>query len=166
MTSLFRRFRRKPGESRAESLAIGFFIGVALIAAGARPARAQETTLPGGAEILFTPNLWLAGVNSTIKTPLPRVPEVNSEVGAFQVLGHLDGVPFMGQIEIHDGPFSLLGGAVRLPVSSDITTRNVLFDGGSAGLIANSGTALALPRPRAADAVFGSGCRLPRVGVY
>ena len=141
-------------------------MALALIAAGARPARAQETTLPGGAEILFTPNPWLAGVNSTIKTPLPRVPEVNSEVGAFKVLGHLDAVPFLGEVKIHDGPLSLLGGAVHLPARTDITTRNVLFDGGSAGLIANSGTALALPRPRAADTVFGSGCRLPRVGVY
>jgi hypothetical protein len=119
---------------------------LALIGTGVRPAGAQETTLPGGVQILFTPNLWLAGVNSTIKTPLPRVPEVNSEVGAFQLLGHLDAVPFLGGVEIHDGPLSLLGGAVHLPVSTDITTRNVFFDGGTAGLIANAGTATLLYR--------------------
>jgi hypothetical protein len=57
------------------------------------------------------------------------------------VFGHLDAVPFLGQVEIHDGPFSLLGGAIHLPVSTSITTRNVFFDGGTAGLIANAGTA-------------------------
>ena len=80
------------------------------------------------------------------RTPLPRVPEVTTEVGAFQLLGHLDAVPFLGGVEIHDGPFSLLGGAVHIPVSTDITTRNVLFNGGTAGLIANAGTATLLYR--------------------
>ena len=124
----------------------GLVVALALIGAGTRPADAQDATYPGGAQIFFTPNLWLAGVNSTIKTPLPRVPEVNSSVGPFQVLGHLDAVPFLGGVEIHDGPFSLLGGAVHLPVSTDITTRNVLFNGGTAGLIANAGTATLLYR--------------------
>jgi hypothetical protein len=124
----------------------GLVIALALIAAGTRPAGAQDATLPGGAEILFTPNLWLAGVNAAIKTPLQRAPEVNADVGAFQMLGHLDAVPFLGGIEIHDGPFSLLGGAVHLPVSTNITTRNVFFDGGTAGLIANAGTATLLYR--------------------
>ena len=124
----------------------GLVIALALIAAGTRPAGAQDATLPGGAEILFTPNLWLAGVNAAIKTPLQRAPEVNADVGAFQMLGHLDAVPFLGGIEIHDGPFSLLGGAVHLPVSTNITTRNVFFDGGTAGLIANVGTATLLYR--------------------
>jgi hypothetical protein len=121
-------------------------VALALAVVGTQPARAQEATLPGGVEILFTPNLWLAGVSATINTPLLRAPEVNADVGAFQMLGHLDGVPFLGGVEIHDGPFSLLGGAVHLPVSTDITTRNVFFDGGTAGLIANAGTATLLYR--------------------
>ena len=121
-------------------------VTLALIGAGTRPAAAQEATLPGGVQVLFTPNLWLAGVDAAIKTPLPRVPEVNSSVGPFQMLGHLSAVPFLGQVEIHDGPFSLLGGAVHVPVSTDITTRNVLFNGGNAGLIANAGTANLLYR--------------------
>ena len=146
MKSLFGRFRSKPGRSRTGPLMFSLFVGLARIGAGTRPAGAQDATLPGGAEILFTPNLWLAGVNATIKTPLPRVPEVDSSVGPFQMLGHLSAVPFLGGLEIHDGPFSLLGGAVHLPVSTDITTRNVLFNGGNAGLIANAGTATLLYR--------------------
>jgi hypothetical protein len=132
--------------SFARSILACLVVTLALIGAGARPAGAQEATLPGGVQILFTPNLWLAGVNAAIKTPLPRVPEVNADVGPFQLLGHLDAVPFLGQAEIHDGPFSLVGAAVHLPVSTDITTRNVLFNGGTAGLIANAGTATLLYR--------------------
>src|SRR6516225_8170234 len=130
MKSLFRRSRRKPGGSRAGPLLAGLVVGLALIAGGTRPAGAQEATYPGGVQILFTPNLWLAGVNATIKTPLPRVPEVNSSVGPFQLLGHLDAVPFLGQVEIHDGPLSLVGGAIHLPISTDVTTHDVLFNGG------------------------------------
>jgi hypothetical protein len=125
---------------------VGLLAGVVLIGAGARPAGAQDAPLPGGVQILFTPYLWLANINSTILTPLERVPQVNSDVGAFQLLGHLNAVPFLGTIEIHDGPLSLLGGAIHLPVGTDITTRNVLFNGGKAALIADAGTATALYR--------------------
>jgi len=121
-------------------------VGLVLIGAGTRPAGAQDAPLPGGVQILFTPYLWLANINSTILTPLERVPQVNSDVGAFQLLGHLNAVPFLGTIEIHDGPLSLLGGAIHLPVGTDITTRNVLFNGGNAALIVDAGTATALYR--------------------
>jgi hypothetical protein len=134
------------GASRGRSVLAGLVISLALIAAGPRPARAQETTLPGSAQILFTPYLWLAGVHSTILTPLERAPEINSEVGAFQLLGHLSAVPFLGSVEIRDGPIGLLGGAIHLPVGTDITTRNVLYNGGNAGLIADAGTATLLYR--------------------
>jgi len=144
--SWFRRLRAVASARSSWKLLAPVFAAVMLIGAGTRPAGAQDATLPGGLQILFTPNLWLAGVDSTIKTPLQRVPEVNSSVGAFQLLGHLDAVPFLGQIEIHDGPLSLVGGAIHLPVSTDITTHNVLFNGGSASLIANTGTAAALYR--------------------
>ena len=114
----------------------------ALAGTGTRPARAQDTTLPGGAQILFTPYLWLAGAHSTILTPLERAPEVNSDVGAFQLLGDLSAVPFLGSVEIRDGAIGLFGGAIHLPVGTDITTRNVFFNSGNAGLVADAGTAL------------------------
>ena len=121
-------------------------VTLALFGAATRPAGAQDATYPGGVQIFFTPNLWLAGVNAAIKTPLQRAPEVNGDVGAFQMLGHLNGAPFLGSIEIHDGPLSLLGGAVHLPVGTDITTRNEFFSGGKAGLIADAGNAYLLYR--------------------
>ena len=114
--------------------------------ASQRHASAQDATLPGGVQILFTPYLWLANINSTILTPIERAPQVDSDVGAFQLLGHLNAVPFLGTIEIHDGPLSLYGGAIHLPVGTDITTHNVFFNGGNAGLIADAGTATLLYR--------------------
>jgi hypothetical protein len=75
---------------------------------------------------------------------LERAPEVNSDVGA--LLGHLNAVPFLGSVEIRDGPIGMFGGAIHLPVGTDITTRNVFFNGGNAGLVAGAGTALLLYR--------------------
>ena len=100
--------------------------------------------LASGLQVSFTPYLWLTGVHTTIDTPLARAPTVNSDVGAFQLLGHLDGVPVIGAAEFRDGPFSLLGDVIHLPVGTNVTTRNVFFNGGSAALTANIGTAVFL----------------------
>ena len=140
------QLRAAPTVRRPGLLLTAVFASVMLIGAGDRPACAQDATLPGGVQIFFTPYLWLANINAAIKTPLERAPEVNADVGAFQLLGHLNAIPFLGTIEIHDGPLSLLGGAIHLPVGTDITTRDVFFNGGKAGLIADAGTATLLYR--------------------
>jgi hypothetical protein len=123
-----------------------FLVMLAAIGAGPHRAGAQDAMLPGGVQIFVTPYLWLAGIDATIKTPLPQAPSVNSNVSAIDLLSHLSAVPFMGTLEIRDGPLGLLGGAFHVPVSTDITTRNVFFNGGTAGLITNAGTALLLYR--------------------
>ena len=105
------------------------------------PAAPAPSGAGGSLQILVTPLLLLSGVNSTISTGLPRLPTVDSSVGAFQMLGLLNGVPFMGAIEIRDGPFSLLGDSFHVPVGTNITTRNVFFAGGDAALTTNQGTA-------------------------
>jgi hypothetical protein len=129
---------------------------LAVAAAGAPPARAQQSpallgppspgpsALAAGPQVILTPYLWLAGINTAISTPLARAPVVDTSVGAFQVLGHLNAVPFMGSAEIRDGPFSLLGDVLHVPVGTSITTRNVFFQGGNASLTTNIGTALFL----------------------
>src|SRR5271170_1131324 len=43
-----------------------------------------------GPQLIVTPYLWLAGINAAISTPLARAPVVDTSVGAFQMLGHLD----------------------------------------------------------------------------
>jgi hypothetical protein len=127
---------------------------VAAIGAGPHPACAQDMAGPGGMQIFVTPYLWLAGINSAIKTPLPRAPEVNSDVSAIDLLSHLSAVPFMGSAEIRDGPLGLLGDVLHVPVSTNITTRNVFFQGGKAALTTNTGTALLLYRILAAPTQY------------
>ena len=124
------------------------WLAVALAAIGAGPssASAQVATGPYGMQFFVMPYLWLAGIDATIKTPLARAPEVNSSVGPFQLLGHLDGAPFMGAFEVRQGPLGFLGDVLHVPVSTNITTRNVLFQGGNAALKANMGTGLVLYR--------------------
>jgi len=134
------------GLSIARSALAGLVVTLALIGTGTRPACAQEATGPGQPQFFVTPYLWLSGVYATTATPLARAPEVNSSVGPFELLGDLSGAPFMGSAEIHDGPFSLLGDVLHVPVSTNITTRNVFFQGGNAALQANTGTALLLYR--------------------
>jgi hypothetical protein len=108
------------------------------------PPPPQPSALASGLQVTVTPYLWLAGVNAAIKTPLPQVPEVNASVSAIDLLGHLDGVPFLSSFEIRDGLFSLLADMIHLPVGANITTRNVFFNGGSAVLTTNTGTAILL----------------------
>jgi hypothetical protein len=142
---------------------VGLLLGLAFSAAGVRTALAQQAPpsiapplLTSGAspppppppspyisglQVTMTPILALTGINAAISTPLARVPVVDTSVGAFQLLGHLDAVPFLGAVEISDGPFSLFGDAFHIPVGTSVTTRNVFFSGGSASLIANQGTA-------------------------
>ncbi|HEV2097682.1 MAG TPA: hypothetical protein VGR45_02015, partial [Stellaceae bacterium] len=114
---------------------------VAVLAASAAADRAlaQAAQSDSGPQILFTPYLWLANVNTALRTRLPQEPTANSEVGAFQLLGHLNAVPFLGSAELRDGPFSLLADGIHLPVGTNVTTSNVLFQGGNAALRANMG---------------------------
>jgi hypothetical protein len=125
-------------------------------------ASAQEATGFGQPQFFVTPYIPLFGVYAKTTTGLARAPEVNSSVGPFELLGHLDGVPMIGSAEIRDGPISLLGDVLHVPVETSITTRNVFYQGGQAALIANTGTALLLYRVLAAPnqfADFGGGFR-------
>jgi hypothetical protein len=121
---------------------IAGLVALAVLTVGVHRACAQQAPTPGGFQVLVTPYLWLPGVYSTIRTPLQRAPEVNSSVGPFDLLGHLDGVPFMGSAEIREGRFSLFGDVIHGPFGTDITTRNIFYQGGRAELMMNTGTEL------------------------
>jgi hypothetical protein len=58
----------------------GLAVTLAAIGAGLHPASAQDAATLGGMQVFVTPYLWLSGINATTKTPLPREPEVNSDV--------------------------------------------------------------------------------------
>jgi hypothetical protein len=130
----------------ARAALAGFAITLAVIGTATPPARAQDATGPDGTQFFVTPYLWLSGINATIKTPLPRRSEVNADVSSIDLLSHLDGVPLMAAAEIRQGPIGLLGDILHVPVTANITTRDVFFQGGKAALTANTGTAMLLYR--------------------
>ena len=128
-------------------LVIAVFASITGIACGLHAASAQDVSSPGGYQFFVTPYLWLASVHATTMTPLAREPQVNSNVSTIDLLSHLDGVPFMGSFEVAlRGPRAFSRDAIHLPVSTKITTHDVLFQGGNAALKADTGTGIALYR--------------------
>ena len=56
---------------------------------------------------------------------------MNSSVSTIDLLSHLEGAPFMGSFEARYGNLGFLADAIHLPVSTKITTHNILFQGGT-----------------------------------
>jgi hypothetical protein len=108
------------------------------------PAVAQDLS---NLEITVTPYLWGGAPHSTINTPLPNTPKVHSDSSFPDVVGHLDWIPFMGAFEIRQGDFGFLGDFMHVPVGTNITTKNILFNGGTANLTEDIGTAVLMYRP-------------------
>jgi hypothetical protein len=99
------------------------------------------STFASGLQLIAYPYLWLAGLNMAITTPLQRAPQVNVSIGAGEILGDLDNVPFMGAAELRDGPFGVLADALHIPLGVPITTRNIFFSGGNVGVVQSTVTA-------------------------
>jgi len=125
---------------------LAVFASIAWIASGLHAAFAQEASAPSGYQFFVTPYLWLASVHATTMTPIAREPEVNSNVSFIDLLSHLDGAPFMGSFEARYGQLGFLVDAIHLPVSTNVTTHDIFFQGGTAELSANEGTGIALWR--------------------
>jgi hypothetical protein len=136
----------KPKMRQICKLVTAVFACITAIGCGLHAASAQDAAAPSGYQFFVTPYLWLASIHATTLTPLEREPQVNSNVGTFQLLSHLDGAPFMGSFEARYGAIGFLADAIHLPVSTNIATHNVLFQGGNAGLKADTGTGIALYR--------------------
>jgi hypothetical protein len=131
---------------QTRTLIFAVFASIGVIATGPHAASAQDASAPGGYQFFVTPYLWLASVHATTTTPLARVPEVNSNVSSFDLLSHLEGAPFMGSFEARYGKLGFLADAIHLPVSTKVTTRDILFQGGNAALKADTGTGIVLYR--------------------
>src|SRR5215469_9684699 len=127
-------------------LLVGLAIALAGIVGGSHRGCAQDAATPGEYQFFVTPYLWLASVHATTLTTLDRVPQVNSNVSTIDLLSRLEGAPFMGSFEARYGSWGFLADAIHLPVSTSITTHNILFQGGNAALKANTGTGIALCR--------------------
>jgi hypothetical protein len=66
---------------------------LALIGTGTHQRARRKQPFSAVCKIMFTPYLWLANINSTILTPIDREPQLDSDVGPFQLLGHLNATP-------------------------------------------------------------------------
>jgi hypothetical protein len=138
--------RRIPLSRFARTALLSAVISSAIIGAEVQPACAQDAANLYGMQFYVTPYLWLSGINATVKTPLVRAPEVNSSVSVIDLLRHLHGIPIMGAFEVRQGPLGFLGDVLHVPVNTNITTRNVFYQGGSATLKTNMGTGLVVYR--------------------
>ena len=119
----------------------------ALVGFGSTAAGAQDTGQQSGLQILVTPYFWAPHIKSTTKTPLPQLPTVTQDIDFEHLFTHLSWVPFFGSVEVRDGPFGALVDYMHVPVRSGISTRNVFFSGGSAGLVLDTATLDFLYRP-------------------
>src|SRR5262244_3227790 len=128
------------------SYVVAVFASITGMAFGMHAASAQDVTTPSGYQFFVTPYLWLESVHATTMTPLAHEPEVNSNVGFINLLGHLDGAPLMGSGEVRYGQLGFLMDAIHLPVSTNVTTHDIFYRGGTAELAANTGTGIALYR--------------------
>lgn len=127
----------------------------ALIGLGASPAHAQ--TAPGqpvpppnplaGIEVLVTPYVWGTWMDVGINPSNTRIPSASGTVGFDQIVKHLSWVPFMGEVEFRDGPYGILLDYLHAPLRAGIDTRNILFGGGTGGVVLDTGTAMFLYRP-------------------
>jgi hypothetical protein len=66
--------------------------------------------------VTFTPYGWLVGLNGSA-TVKGRTTDI--DVGAFQILEHLDGVPWMSYGEIRNGRIALYGDVIYAPLGAD-----------------------------------------------
>ena len=125
-------------------LTIGLMMGIGVCPA---PARAQVAGAQPVWQALVTPYFWAPWTDIGIHPANPRLPNASGTVGFDQLVDHLSWVPFNGQIEFRNGPYSFLGDFIHAPVRTGITTHNIVFGGGSSGLTVDTGTAMFLYRP-------------------
>lgn len=100
-----------------------------------------------GVEVLLTPYLWGSWINTTINPSNSRIPSASGTVGFDQVVDHLSWIPFMGEAEVRDGPYGVLLDYIHAPVRAGLSTRDILFSGGTGGMVLDTGTAMFLYRP-------------------
>jgi hypothetical protein len=150
-----RRYRRLGNSAALRSC--GAFLAFALAIAGAAGARAQqpaypapaapqpETLLPG-IEVLATPHLWFPWISAGLRPADTRLPSPSSTIGPGSVYSHFTWVPFMGQAEFRSGPFGVVTDFMHAPLKSGISTRDILFGGGTGNFTMNTGSAVFLYR--------------------
>ena len=138
-------------------IAIAALIGLAAHLARAQTATGQPAigqpappaSALGNIEVLVTPYVWTPWVDVGVNPSNTRIPSASGTVDFGQLADHMSWVPFMGAAEIRDGPFGFMIDDLHAPLRAGISTHNILFSGGTGGLVMDSGTAMFLYRPLA-----------------
>ena len=117
---------------RISSMLLRVAAAIALIGTGIQSAGAQEASGQQGWQFLVTPYLWVSSVTVTTKLPRPDVPDLTAHVDFNELLTHMSWVPFMGSVEARNGPFGVFVDYLHAPIRAGITTRNDLFNSGTA----------------------------------
>lgn len=111
-----------------------FAAATLLLALAALPARAQEW------RVSVTPYAWLPGVTGDITTPLPGFGNRTSSLSSGGVVTSIDALPVMLAGEVGYGRFSLMGDFLYSALRQDISTRDVLHNGGHSRVSTTLGT--------------------------
>src|SRR5689334_13090892 len=124
---------------------------------GVAEARAQQTadqspsalspaTLLPGVEVLATPYLWFPWIGAGIRPADTRLPSPSNTIDPGKLYGHLTWVPFMGQAEFRSDSVGVITDFIHAPLKSGVSTRDILFGGGTGNFTINQGSAVALYR--------------------
>jgi hypothetical protein len=102
---------------------------------------------PSDIQILVTPYGWIPWVPVSVKPSNPRIPSSSVTIDPYELVSHLTWVPFMGAVEFRDGPVGLALDYIHAPLKAGISTRGILFGGGTGGIGIDAGTAMVFYRP-------------------
>jgi hypothetical protein len=119
----------------------GGILAAVLFVAYSSVALAEE---PGSPQWQFnvTPYLWIAGITGTLSAPNNRIPDQSASATFGDILSHLNSIPIMGAAEARYGRFGIIADIMAISVKTDVSTRDVLFSGGSTQATQVIGTAL------------------------
>ena len=107
---------------------------------------AQSATGSTGIEMQVTPYLWLPWSSIGVRPSNSRIPSASTTIDPGALISHLTWVPFMGAAEFRDGQFGLLMDFIHAPAKAGISTRDVVFSGGTRNPTLDTGTAIFLYR--------------------
>ena len=134
----------------------GAFLGLALAVISLAGAHAQQladqppvpppATLLPGIEVLPTPYVWFPWIGVSLRPADTRLPSPSTTIDPGKVYSHLTWVPFMGQAEFRNDSFGVITDFIHAPLKSGISTRDILFGGGTGNFTLNTGSAVALYR--------------------
>lgn len=160
-----RRYPDLPGRggNRIRSTLLCAAVVATMIGIGSQPGHAQQASFGAKWEMLATPYLWIPWTGVNVKPSNTKIPSASGTIDPDPFISHLSWVPFMGAVEFRNGPIGVGLDYLHAPVRAGLSTHNIVFGGGTAGLTIDTGTAMFLYRPLATPDQYvdvGLGVRL------